>query len=112
MKVTDNGCFYSVTVSAWEVDNFKASWPCSNLPDHSIWFQFDKRNDDLVDIKPDSEDFDGPDLTALSQAAQAHGKKTLALRAKRNTARREHDEAMRDVGLVKVKGAMGGTYWE
>jgi len=26
--------------------------------------------------------------------------------------RREKDEAMKSLGLVKVKGALGGTYWE
>jgi uncharacterized Zn finger protein (UPF0148 family) len=26
--------------------------------------------------------------------------------------RKERDEAMRSCGLVKVKGALGGTYWE
>jgi hypothetical protein len=113
MKVQDNGCFYSVTVSAFEVDNFNSRWPCSPIPRRSIWFQFDKRNGDLVDIRPGlSQDFDGDALLALSQDAQAHGKKTLALRDKRNAARRERDGAMRDIGLLKVKGAMGGTYWE
>ena len=27
-------------------------------------------------------------------------------------ARKERDQAMRDLGLTKVKGALGGTYWE
>lgn len=26
--------------------------------------------------------------------------------------RRERDDAMRSLGLKKVRGAMGGTYWE
>lgn len=26
--------------------------------------------------------------------------------------RRERDQVMRDLGMVKVRGAMGGTYWE
>lgn len=30
--------------------------------------------------------------------------------AKRN--RQSRDQAMRDLGLVKVRGALGGTYWE
>lgn len=33
-------------------------------------------------------------------------------RAKRKRARRAKDEVMRSLGLVKVRGAMGGTYWE
>lgn len=30
----------------------------------------------------------------------------------RNTARKEREGALRDCGLIKVRGAMGGTYWE
>lgn len=36
--------------------------------------------------------------------------KLLASVAKRQ--RLDREEAMRSCGLVKVKGAMGGTYWE
>ena len=35
-----------------------------------------------------------------------------AKRKRRNTIRRERDQAMRDIGMVKVRGALGGTYWE
>ena len=31
---------------------------------------------------------------------------------RRNRLRRERDDAMRSIGMVKVKGALGGTYWE
>jgi len=31
---------------------------------------------------------------------------------RRRAARRERDQVMRDMGLVKVRGALGGTYWE
>lgn len=31
---------------------------------------------------------------------------------KRNAARKEREQAMKDCGLVKAKGALGGTYWE
>jgi uncharacterized Zn finger protein (UPF0148 family) len=30
----------------------------------------------------------------------------------RAAARRERESLLRDMGLVKVRGAMGGTYWE
>lgn len=33
-------------------------------------------------------------------------------RIKRNRDRRERDQVMRDMGLTKVKGALGGVYWE
>jgi uncharacterized Zn finger protein (UPF0148 family) len=33
-------------------------------------------------------------------------------RAARNKARREREQVLRDCGMVKVRGALGGTYWE
>jgi len=33
-------------------------------------------------------------------------------KAKRKAKRQERDAIMRSLGLTKVKGAMGGTYWE
>lgn len=33
-------------------------------------------------------------------------------RLRHNKARRSRDAAMRDLGMVKVRGALGGTYWE
>jgi len=33
-------------------------------------------------------------------------------RLRRNRDRRFRDQAMRDIGMVKVRGALGGTYWE
>lgn len=37
----------------------------------------------------------------------------LAQRRKQTArAKREREQAMRDLGLVKVRGAMGGVYWE
>lgn len=77
MKAIDNGCFYSVRVSRQGVSDFKDRWPCSTLPDRSVWFQFDKRNGDLVDMHP--SDMDGSDVLALSQDAQAYGKQILKL---------------------------------
>ena len=35
-----------------------------------------------------------------------------ALRQKRNQARRDRNAAFRDCGLVRVRGDLGGTYWE
>jgi len=36
----------------------------------------------------------------------------LAVKARQRAKRRVRDAAMRSCGLVKVKGALGGTYWE
>ena len=33
-------------------------------------------------------------------------------RRRRSLARREREAVMRDLGMVKVRGALGGTYWE
>lgn len=71
MKYMDNGSLFSVIVSKREVQAFKDSWPCSVLPDRFVWFQFDKRNEDLVDLRPWG--MDGADVLALSQDAQAFG---------------------------------------
>jgi hypothetical protein len=38
--------------------------------------------------------------------------KARLARSRRRQARRERDEVMRSLGLKKVRGAMGGTYWE
>ncbi len=38
--------------------------------------------------------------------------KTKAKRERAKQQRRARDAAMRSCGLVKVRGAMGGTYWE
>jgi hypothetical protein len=42
----------------------------------------------------------------------AEAKKAEAARQRRNARRRERDQAMRDLGLRKVRGNLGGTYWE
>lgn len=78
MRARDNGCFYSVSVSEDDVRTFKAQWPCSGLPTRSIWFQFDKRNGNLVDLRC-AVAVEGEALLALSQDAQAYGKKRLHL---------------------------------
>lgn len=77
MQCFDNGCLYSVTVTKREVQEFANKWPNSDLPNRAITFQFEKRTGDLVDITPDN--VDGEDALALSNEAQAYGKKRLGL---------------------------------
>ena len=72
MKYIDNGCFFTVKVTRDEVERFKSTWPCSGLPERALWFQFDKRNGDLVDMGG-AGNYDGSDLLALSQDAQKWG---------------------------------------
>jgi len=69
-RVKNLGSSVRVTMTADDVARFKSRWPASGLPTRSMWFMFDKRNGDLVDISPGSERFDGPALVALSQDAQ------------------------------------------
>lgn len=35
-----------------------------------------------------------------------------AKKDRKNKSRKERDQAMRDLGLVRVRGALGGVYWE
>ena len=79
-RVFDGGCFVRVSMSAREVAAFKRSWPGSGLPNRGITFEFDKRNGDLVDLRPSN--VDGSDALALSQDAWNH----YATRTKRNPA--------------------------
>ena len=34
------------------------------------------------------------------------------VRGRKRQLKNEREQVMRDMGLVKVRGAMGGTYWE
>jgi hypothetical protein len=77
MKAHDNGCFFSCTVSSQDISKFNSRWPCSRLKCRNTWFQFDKRNGDLVDIEP--VNVDGAELLALSHDAQNYAAKKLNL---------------------------------
>ena len=73
----DNGCFYTVSLSAADVIEWAASWPCYG-PRRALWFQFDKRNGDLVDMPSDrAADNDPSGVLALSHDAQAWGRARL-----------------------------------
>jgi hypothetical protein len=75
MRFHDNGAFYSVSVSAAELRDFAPRWPCSGMRSatRGLWFQFDKRNGDLVDIKGERKAYDDGAVRALSFAAQRYG---------------------------------------
>lgn len=66
------------TITAMQVQEFKRSWPCSNLPDDTaITFEY-ATNGDLIDcygttdagINVDVSEFDGDACVALSHDAQ------------------------------------------
>jgi hypothetical protein len=69
MRVKMLGAHARVTVSRAEVAAFRATWPCSTLPDQAVSFTFELRSGDLVDLEPYA--VDGPDAVALSHQAQA-----------------------------------------
>lgn len=75
MQFFDNGSLFTVTVLRREVEAFKRQWPCSGLPDRAITFQFDKRNGDLVDVRPD--DLNGDGVKGLLEDAREYGYKKL-----------------------------------
>ena len=74
MRAYNNGCFFSVCVSAAEVDEFNYGWPGSTL-DGPQAFMFD-RGGDLVDRTGKG---DGAEALALAEDAQAYGRKRLKL---------------------------------
>lgn len=51
---------------------------------------------------------DGDNYCVKCDDADTHRRAQL----RRNAYRRLRDQTMRDMGLVKVRGALGGTYWE
>ena len=49
----------------------------------------------------------------LALSNETCGMQEEAKRKRRNKLRRERDQAMRDMGMVKVRGPLSGrTYWE
>lgn len=70
MRYQDNGCFHSVYVSKREVYDFARRWPCFGKV-RALWFQFDKRNGDLVDLTGDAG-MDGNGVAALADDAKAY----------------------------------------
>jgi hypothetical protein len=72
MRFYDNGSLYSVSVSPAEMRAFADRWPCSGMrnPSRGMWFQFDRRNGDLVDIQGERESYDNAAVAALSEDAQ------------------------------------------
>jgi len=46
------------------------------------------------------------------QKAVTREEKRIARQSRANQARKERDQIRRDMGLVRVRGALGGIYWE
>lgn len=49
---------------------------------------------------------------SVSETESSEIMKLFLARVKANRARKARDQAYRDCGMVKVRGALGGTYWE
>ena len=78
MRAFDNGCFFTVLCTESDVQAFAAQWPCfGNV--RSYWFQFDKRNGDLVDTNHEDGETDGSGICALADDAKAYGTKHFRL---------------------------------
>lgn len=87
MRVFDQGAYFRVTVSAREMSEFAARWPCSGMGGarRGLSFAFERRTGDLVDVagEPGSGDiYDGGAMAALAADAQEYGVRALASRAK------------------------------
>jgi hypothetical protein len=79
-------------------------------------------NGDTVSCFTDPIETDG-DMLKLQVAEPGRGhlfrwasrtdvNNALGKQARRNAIRRERDQAMRDLGLKRVRGSLGGVYWE
>lgn len=75
MRLTDNGCFYTVNMSEREVYTWSKRWPCFG-DSRPLWFQFDKRSGDLVDMS-DYQGCDDSAVLAMADDAQVWGKAKL-----------------------------------
>jgi len=53
-----------------------------------------------------------PQMRAEIEAEEKRLKASKAKRDRKNAARRERDQIRRDLGLTRVRGALGGVYWE
>ena len=104
MKFFDQGSEFRVTVSDREVDEFNRQWPCSTL-DGAQSFTFQKSNGDLVDRAGRG---DGSEAVALADDAKRYGQKRLRARARYASTRAVYES----LGMHRVRGALGGTYYE
>ena len=52
---------------------------------------------------------DGENICPSCEQALERGKLRTKVKAQQ---RRERDDVMRSLGMVKVRGELGGTYWE
>lgn len=78
MRTIDCGSNYRVLVFPNDTRDFARRWPCFG-PITSFAFEFSKANGDLVDLTGDTDEHDATGVRALSEDAQAYGKRALGL---------------------------------
>lgn len=107
MQLFDNGCFFTVTCTARDVEYFAQTWPCFGSR-QAITFQFDKVSGDLVDINPPgrTDDSDGGGLNALCDDAKEYGYAVLRRRAIK--ALRKDVSVTQHNGTVTCAAMIGG----
>lgn len=52
------------------------------------------------------------EVTREPESAEEREQKEKARKARQKAARKAREDAYRSCGLVKVRGALGGVYWE
>lgn len=70
MKLYNLGSFVRVQISARDISSFNSTWPCSDLPERGAWFEFQRKNGDIVDMSPGLMNADGSAVSALCDDAK------------------------------------------
>lgn len=82
MKVYDQGSSYRVSLNAYDIGDLADQWPASGLGGvRALWFEFSKKNGDLVDLKRGRwEDRADPGaVLALAEDAMWYGADELGI---------------------------------
>ena len=72
MKIKNLGSIIEVSFDAEEIALFNASFPCSGIPARDVFFQFEKKTGDLVDMSDHLREVEnGAAVSALCDDAKA-----------------------------------------
>ncbi len=71
MKAYDNGCFFTVSYTPRDCEDFSRMWPCSTVKGRGA-FVFTK-DGDLCDVEGSALKGDGSDWLAFSHDCQTYG---------------------------------------
>lgn len=98
-------CFKILTVNKKSGDSYKRSYEVYNENQPSFSRTFESRTDAYV--YADAANTGRTDEQCMELVRKAQNK-----RRKQSENRKARDEAMRSIGMRKVKGNLGGAYWE